>query len=212
MKRIIVSVFALALTITATQAQEAPERQRDGVHKQDGRKRHHGKEMADLNLSEDQKAKFKTLNETHHKQMTELKKQDNLTVRESKEKMESIRKDHHSKVQALLTPEQKSQLEKKKAERKAKMGEMDKSRGERMKKELGLTDEQSAKLDGSRKKMQEKMRTIREDKSLTEEQVKEKSKEVRKQQMENMKSILTEEQLKKMKEGRKHGGKRKMDV
>jgi Spy/CpxP family protein refolding chaperone len=206
MKRIIVSVLAIALTVTASQAQENTER------KHDGHRKHHGKELADLNLSEEQKTKFNALNSEHHKQMAELKKQDNVTVKESKEKMEALRKDHHAKLQALLTPEQKIQLEKKKEERKAKMGEMGKVRGERMKKELNLTDEQSARLDASRKKTAEKMKSLRDDKSLTEEQVKEKRKELRKEQMESMKSILTEEQLKKMKEGRKHHGRKKMDA
>ena len=212
MKRIIVSVLALAVTFTAVQAQEIPERKDEGVQRHDGHRKHHRNAMADLNLSEEQKSKFKALNSEHHKQMAELKKQDNITVKESREKMEALRKDHHAKLQSLLTPEQKTQIEKKKEERKAKMTERGKGRGERMKKELNLTDEQSAKLDASRKKMKDKMQSIRDDKSLTEEQVKEKTKELRKQQMESMKSILTEEQLKKMKEGRKHHGKRKMDV
>jgi thiamine kinase-like enzyme len=107
-------------------------------------------------------------------------------------------------VQALLTTEQKNLIEKKKEERRGKMQEMGKARGERMKKELNLTDVQSAKLDENRKKMAEKMKALHEDKSLTEEQVKEKSGALRKQQKEYMRSILTEEQLQKMKEGRKH--------
>jgi Spy/CpxP family protein refolding chaperone len=212
MKRIIVSVLAIALTVTAVQAQEITDRKHDGIQRQEGHKRHHGKEMADLNLSDEQKAKFSALNDEHHKQMAELKKQDNITVKESREKREALRKDHHAKVLALLTPEQKTQMDKKKEEHKTKMGEMGKARGERMKKELNLTDEQSAKFDESRKKTAEKMRSIRDDKSLTEEQVKEKSKELRKQQMQSMKSILTEEQLKKMKESRKHRGGKKTNV
>ena len=79
-----------------------------------------------------------------------------------------------------------------------------------MKKELNLTDAQSAKLEASRKKMEEKMKSIRDDKSLTEEQKKEKNKELKMQQKESLKSILTEEQLKKLEENRKHrGGKMK---
>jgi Spy/CpxP family protein refolding chaperone len=212
MKRIIASVLAIALTVTAVQAQEITERKHDGVHRQEGRKKNHGKEMADLNLSEEQKTKFKALNQEQHQQMAELKKLDNITVKESRERMEALRNDHQAKVQALLTPEQKAKLEKKKEEHKGEMKEMGKARGEIMKKELNLTDEQSAKLDASRKQMAEKMQSIRDDKSLSEEQVKEKSKELRKEQMKNMKSILTEEQLKKMKEGRKHHGRKKMDV
>ena len=204
MKRIIVSVIAIAFTLTAIQAQEIPDRKHDGIHRQEsGRKKHHGKELADLNLSEDQKTKFKALNEEHHKQISGLKKQDNITVKESREKMVAIHKDHRAKVQALLTPEQKNLIEKKKEGRKGKMQEMGKARGEKMKKVLNLTDVQSAKLDENRKKMAEKMKAIHEDKSLTEEQMKEKSGALRKQQKEYMKSILTEEQLMKMKEGRK---------
>jgi Spy/CpxP family protein refolding chaperone len=212
MKRIIVSVLAIALTITAVQAQEIPERKHDGIQKHEGHKRHHGKDMADLNLSEEQKANFKALNEDHRKQMAELKKQDNITVKESNERIETLRKEHHAKIQALLTTEQKAQLEKSKQERKTKMQERSKARGERMKEELNLTAEQFAKLDENRKIMSEKMKSIRDDKSLTEEQIKEKSKELRKQQRENMKSILTEEQLKKMQERKNHHHKRKTSV
>ena len=212
MKRIIVSALAIVFTVTAVHAQEIPERKHNGMHRQDGRKTHHGKGMTDLNLTEDQKAKFKALNEEHHKKMAELKKQDNITVKESREKMEALRKDHHVKIQALLTPEQKKMIEKKKEERKTKMVEMDKARGERMKKELNLTDAQSAKLDAHKKKMEEKMKSIRDDKSLTEEQKKEKSKELKMQQKKNLKSILTEEQLKKLEENRKHHGGKKTNV
>ena len=61
MKRIIVSVLAIALTCRAVQAQEIPEHE-DEVFNADGHKKHHGNTMANLNLSEEQKSKFKTLN------------------------------------------------------------------------------------------------------------------------------------------------------
>ncbi|MGB3089962.1 MAG: hypothetical protein WBB20_08350, partial [Chitinophagaceae bacterium] len=69
-----------------------------------------------------------------------------------------------------------------------------------MKTELGLTDAQSAKIESNRKEMGEKMKTIRENKSLSDEQKKEQMKELMKKQKENMKSVLTEEQLKKLKD------------
>lgn len=211
MKRIFAGAVALLLTITAVKAQDIPERKHDGAPKYERHKRHHDNDMTGLNLSEEQKTKFRALNEEQHKQMAELKKQDNITVKESRERMETLRKEHREKFQALLTPEQKTQLEKNRQERKVKTQDRSKAFGERMKKELNLTDEQSAKLNENRKIMSEKMQALRNDKSLTEEQAKEKSKELRKEQMEKMKSILTEEQLKKMQE-RKHHHKRKMDV
>jgi hypothetical protein len=82
---------------------------------------------------------------------------------------------------------------------------MMKERAEKMKAHLGLTDDQSAKLEKSRKEMGDKMRAIRENKSLTEEQKREQMRELGKKQKEEMKSILTKEQLEKMKKGRKQG-------
>lgn len=49
-----------------------------------------------------------------------------------------------------------------------------------MKTELGLTDAQSAKIESNRKEMGEKMKTIRENKSLSDEQKKEQMKELMK--------------------------------
>lgn len=53
--------------------------------------------------------------------------------------------------------------------------------------------------------MAEKIKAIRENKSLSDERKKEEMKELMKKQKETMKSILTEEQMKKLQEERKHG-------
>ena len=52
--------------------------------------------------------------------------------------------------------------------------------------------------------MAEKIKSIRENKSLSDEKKREEMKELMKKQKETMKSILTEEQMKKLQEGRKH--------
>jgi hypothetical protein len=71
-----------------------------------------------------------------------------------------------------------------------------------MKLRLGLTDEQAAKMEKNRSETAAKMKAIHENKSLTEEQRKEEMKKLMKAQKENTKSILTEEQLKKLHEGK----------
>ena len=114
--------------------------------------------------------------------------------------MEAQRKEHRAKVQNILTDEQKAQLEKSRQERNAKSQERSNTRMEKMKTDLGLSDEQSAKLKSSREAMAEKMKALREDKSLNDENKKEQVKELRNKQKEEMKSILTEEQLKKFEE------------
>ena len=203
MKKIILSVAILSLGF-AVKAQEIPER-KHGEHRMHERgKMHHGAgmDMQKLNLTEDQKTAFKTQRENFRKQIVELKKNENITVKDWKEKMETLHKENKTKMENILTKDQKAQLEKMKAERKEKFQEMAKKRGEEMKTRLGLSADQSAKIEKNRADMQQKMKAIKEDKKLSDEQKREKVKELMKAQKENMKSILTDEQLQKLKESR----------
>jgi Spy/CpxP family protein refolding chaperone len=214
MKKIILSVFALSMFV-AVKAQEIPERKSEKPPMMQRKKHHgHGMDMKKLNLTEDQKAKFKSQNEAFQKKMEELKKNDGITVKEWKAKAEALRKEHKANTDNILTAEQKGQLEKMKVEGKQKREAMDKQRGEKMKAHLGLSDAQSAKMEANRKEMGEKMKAIRENKSLSEEQKKEQMKELHKKQKENMKSVLTEEQLKKLKESKhkRHDGEKKKEA
>ena len=200
MKKILLSVCMAALVITTMQAQET----RDGEHRdhQMMKRHHHGEAFKNLNLTPEQKSQFKSLNEEHRQQMAELRKNDNITVKEWNSKKEMLRKNYREKIQTLLTPEQKTQLEKEKLERKAKMEERSKARMDKMKTDLGLSDEQLVKLKSERAVMQEKMKAIREDKSLDDQAKKEQAKDLLQKQKESMRSILTEDQLKKLDEQR----------
>ncbi len=210
----IFSLLVLSMAVAAN-AQEIPERKTERPHMMEG-KRHHGDmDMKKLDLTEDQKAKFKSQNESFHQQMEELKKNDNITVKEWRAKAESLRKEHKARIEGLLTPDQKQKLEKMKVEGRQREEGMMKERAERMKTRLGLSEEQSAKMESNRKEMGEKMKAIRENSSLGDDQKREQMKELHKKQQENMKSILTEEQLKKLKEAhREHpdGDRKKPDA
>jgi len=203
MKKIIAAALTFSLVL-AVKAQEIPERKPGRPGMNERHRRHPGMDMKQLNLTDAQKEQFKKEREVFRKEMGELKKNENITVKEWKGRMESIRKNHKSNIDGILTTEQKGQLEKMKAEGKARQEGMMKKRGEEMKTRLGLTDEQSAKLEKSRKETGEKIKAIRENKSLAYEKKREEIKEIMKGHKEAMKSILTEEQLKKMKEERKH--------
>ncbi|MEO7922986.1 MAG: hypothetical protein ABIR30_04860 [Chitinophagaceae bacterium] len=203
MKKVIFPLLALSLGF-AVNAQEIPERKADKPHMMERKKHHHGMDMKKLDLTEDQKTAFKSQNESFRKQMEELKKNDNITVKEWKSKAEILRKEHKTKMDGILTTDQKEKMAKMKAEGKAKDEGMDKDRAASMKTRLGLTDQQSAKMDANRKDVGAKMKAIRENSSLSDEQKRDQMKELHKKQQENMKSILTEEQIKKLKEGRHH--------
>jgi hypothetical protein len=206
MKKIIVTAFALAVATLVTQAQEKPH----GNHDRHGA-RHHKEFFQKLNLSEEQKTKVKSLNEDYRKQLQDLKKKDDITVKDWKSQMKGLRDDHKAKMQGVLTSDQKAQIEKMKQEGKEKRKANSEERIQKMKTRLSLTDDQVAKMKAGRTEMAEKMKSLREDKSLSDDQKKEQFKELRKKQKDSMKSILTEDQLKKLQE-RKHHKARKQTV
>lgn len=201
MKKMITSAFIIALTIGTVQAQKAPARQNGKMEQR----------MAydKLDLSADQKTKIKAINEDFRKQMTELKKQDQITVAEMKKRRQSIQENHRSQITALLTPAQKDQLSKMKTERKGKFqqgkgrrDEFVKNRGQ-WQKELNLTADQQQKVAKIRSESRTKMEALRNDNSISQSQKKEKMHELMKDQQEDIRSVLTKEQTEKMKTLRK---------
>ena len=115
MKKIMLSVLIAAFLATTSQAQEIKDREPRKHHMM--KKHHRSEEFKNLGLTEDQKTKLKALHEENRKQMAELKKNDNITVKEWKSKMQAQRKEHRAKIQSLLTDEQKAQLEKSRQEK-----------------------------------------------------------------------------------------------
>lgn len=207
MKKIMAAALAFSVAFTVN-AQEIPERKagKPGMHRMEGKhKGHPGIPFHQLNLTDTQKEQLKKDRESFQQQMSELKKNENITVKEWKSRMENLRKEQRSKMQNILTAEQKAKLEKMKTDRKA-LHEVDaKARMEKMKIRLGLSDEQAAKMQKNRTEMAGKMKALRENKTLSEDKKREEMKELMKQQKEAMKSILTEEQQRKMKEGMHRG-------
>ena len=200
----------VALVVTTIKAQEP--RDREHRNHQMMKRHHRGETFKNLNLTQDQKVQFQSLNEEHRKQMAELRKNDNITVKEWNSKKDALQKDHREKIQTLLTPEQRTQLEKEKLERKAKMEERSKVRMDKLKTDLGLSDGQLVKLKSERAAAQGKIKVIREDKSLDDQAKKEQVRELMQKQKESMRSILTEEQLKKLDEQRQKRGSHKKIV
>lgn len=114
MKKLFLGLFAILTISVAAQAQE----KHGGKH---GSRKHHDREMSQkLNFSEQQKAELKTIHEESRRQMEELKKNDKITVKEYNERKKIITDQRHSKMQALLTPDQKVKMEEMKKEKKDK--------------------------------------------------------------------------------------------
>lgn len=182
-------------------AAQPEKRQYPGIKEKHGgahMNQHKGKMAEHLNLSEEQKKQARSISENYRKQVTELKKNDNITMGEYKNQMSSLQKDRKRKMEALLTSEQKAKI----AEGKKKMQENAQvhaaARLERMKLNLGLKDEQVAKIKKQQETFRSKAKAIHENESLSQEQKKEQMKSLAKEHKENFKSLLTKEQLEKM--------------
>jgi Spy/CpxP family protein refolding chaperone len=199
MKKALIGMALAAFVVTGACAQD----QSTGLA--DRPKGHHRMDkMQQLNLTDEQKTEVKSINEDFKQQMTDLKKsEDKITVTEWKSKMATIRKDHHEKMEKVLTDEQKASLKKMKHERSGNMKKHGARRLEHMKKELNLTDDQVTALKKNQEDMGQKFKAVREDKNLTEDQKKVELKKFKEQQHESLKSILTEEQLQKLDQQKK---------
>ncbi len=209
MKKIILGLTALTLTLSAMAQEEAKEKKSwGGGDRKEMRGGDHSKMqemMEKLNLSEDQKAKMKAINEEFKNEMDALKSQ-KFSEDVMKEKRMAIMKSRKEKIAAILTPEQKKQWE----DMKPGKGNKDHERGDKresreekfeaMAKELNLTADQSAKFKVLQSSLRTKIKDIRSSTSLSEEQKKSEMKEVYKNHKKSVEEILTPEQRKQMKD------------
>ncbi|HRE50159.1 MAG TPA: hypothetical protein PK339_01975 [Flavitalea sp.] len=104
----IVTAFALVASITLAgqaQAQQKP----DGKY----RKTEQTERFKELNLTDAQKAEIKKINEDFKSKMQEINKNDNVTVKEMREKKAALHKERRTAFLNVLTPEQKATLEEK---------------------------------------------------------------------------------------------------
>ncbi len=223
MKKLLIALIALvSISVTAT-AQTTPgkirqhdkiERKSDAIkhHRHRKFRRHHREHrMAELNLSPSQKDQAKQYRENYKKQLQSLSKNENITVKEMRDKKMALRKDEAAKMESLLTQEQKTKREQLKAEGKVKAEKQYTARMDKMKSKLNLTDKQVAQMKTQRETMQAKFKAIKEDDKLDRAAKKEKLMALRSQMKEEHKKIFTPEQLQKMEEMKK-GRMEKKDV
>ncbi|HRN56100.1 MAG TPA: hypothetical protein PLL71_06595 [Agriterribacter sp.] len=211
MKKIAIGILALALAFPAVYAQEKANKQ---VNKENRAYRHHpGKHKSPhnagykkLNLTKEQQDQLAVINKDYRTDIADLKKQEaTITMKDYKAQMQTLNNKRRSESDKVFTKEQKEQLQQMRTGKKGKFTAG--NRSQQMKTTLGLTDDQSDRMKALREYTQKKIKGIREDAALTEDQKKAQLTATFKQQREDMKLILTPEQIKKM-EGFKRGANR----
>ena len=190
-----------------------------GASAQEKQQGHHGKHKPnthreysakDLDLTDAQKQKMKEARENYRKEIAELNKNENITVKEMRDRKAALAKDHKAAVDGILTQEQKNnkileQRNKSMEQRK----EMQAKRAEKMKKDLALSDDQSAKLKTMNESYKSKFESLRSNESLDRAAKKEQFEALKQQRKAELKNVLTQEQIKKLDEMKKDRGGRK---
>jgi len=200
----ILAITVASFSVTAQEKREAPKTKEGMHHMQHAGKHHDGHMMKDLNLTDAQRSQMKANREEYKNKIELLKKDQNIKLKDYNVKKEALQKEQRAKMQALLTPEQKSKMAEMKAKKEQEREERYTRHFEKMKTELALTDDQAAKLKTQHESTMTSMKAIRENESLGMEEKKQQLKALKESSKEQRKNILTADQLKKMEEMHKN--------
>jgi Spy/CpxP family protein refolding chaperone len=219
MKNFFTSALVLALAIGSAHAQTtSTDKNKDTRKEHKARKAGHDKMYDQLNLSAEQKTKLQALREDYKKQLHELNNNTTLSKEQKLARRKELHLQHKAQVSSILTPAQREQAGKIKADWKSKEKAIkwnkDKDarkgdatgrakKGTTMQQDLNLTQDQQAKMQQIRTDYRSKFEALHNDKALTQEQKKVKMQELMQAQQAQMKSILTKEQAEKMEAQRK---------
>lgn len=198
MKKIVAGVLAIASFVFSAQAQTTPKMKHF-------RHRHqHEMMMKELNLTPAQQAQLKANRDNYQKQWQDLNKTENITVKQARDKKEALRKEQKEKMMSILTPEQKATLEQLKKDREVKHEAMAAKRLDKIKSTLNLSEDQVAKIKSSTLDIHARARAIRENDQLSRTEKKDQLMALKQQTQDNLKTILTTEQINKLEEMKKN--------
>ncbi|HMH33115.1 MAG TPA: hypothetical protein VK543_08785 [Puia sp.] len=202
-KFLFTSLFALAVGSVAM-AQQAPQNKAQD-HPYHHRHHHHqGMALSKtLNFSDQQKQQLKEMRQDFRKKMADLNKNENITVKEMRDRKAALIRDQKTAFQNLLTPEQKNKLDDIRKNMAQKRQDMASRRIDKMKEKLNLSEEQTARIKTLDARFRENLKKNKDNTSLDRTAKKEAFIEMFKQHKEELQGILTPEQLNKLQEWKK---------
>ena len=117
MKKIVLFSLLIAGISVAASAQTDRVVKQDSskmrMHQQMGNMRQNQEMMKDLNLTPDQSAKMKNVMEEMRPKMDALRDNTSLTPDEKRSQLKALRDEQKTKVDAILTPDQRTKMEEK---------------------------------------------------------------------------------------------------
>lgn len=209
MKKVtLVTLLAIMFTgVIAQQRREVKRSKTERTEKSDHNQRKpHGKKQylaRQLNLTEEQRSKAKSISADFRKKMQELNKKEDITVKQQRDQRELLIKEHKAQLQNLLTAEQKAKAAHLKAEKLQKKEAHHDKQLEKLKTKINLTDDQVLQIKAQREAAKAKVKSIKEDQTLSRTQRKEKLDQLKETLKADRQKILNEEQKKKLEEMKK---------
>jgi Spy/CpxP family protein refolding chaperone len=225
MKKILLGMVAAMIAFSSIAQNKHKSNENKGFHK--GGKHFRGNENYEkLNLSNDQKAQIRTLNESFRQQMQDLKK-DGISAEEQKAKRMELAKERQQKISGILTPAQREQAkdmrreykedrkedkdelkedrkENKKDRKETKRGGIRGEKVGKMSNDLNLNQDQSNKMAALNKSFRNDMKSIKENSALSQDEKKEQMKNLKQKHKSDMESLLSSGQKKQLKSQHKN--------
>lgn len=198
MKKLVVLTLALSTILFTANAQHKREQ------KMGGKKQHHAQLAKQLNLSDEQKKQAQANKVALKQKMKELNKNESITVKEQRDRKDALRKEQKAKMQALLTPEQKTKIAELKATKMAKKEEKFAKGLEKMKSKINLSDAQVMQLKSQRERIKANTKEIKDNESLSRTQRKEQLMALKAESKTQKSNIFTADQIKQLDEMKKN--------
>ena len=181
-------------------------RHHDGAQNHDRFRGHNSFHRERIHYTADQRKQVMAINKDYQQKRADLFKQDNITLKQYKANLLALDKEKKDKMEALLTPQQKSEM----ASRKKKMDEnrqvMEAGRLERLRLELNLTDDQVAQIKTGQLNLRNQMQAIHSNDNLLPEEKHQQVKALMTTRNDTYKTILTPDQFTKFQQMSRHRG------
>ncbi|HXO78148.1 MAG TPA: hypothetical protein VN824_22995 [Puia sp.] len=161
---------------------------------------------ARIHYTPEQRKQVAEINKEYRQKSEDLFKKDNSTLREYKAGLLALQKEKKSRLQALLTQQQKDEMAARRKRMAENMQVMAVARMERLKLHLGLSDDQVAKIKAGQENLRSQVKAIHENDNLLPQQKMEQMKALMAKRNDTYKSVLTPEQFSEFQKMFQHRG------
>lgn len=153
----------------------------------------------ELGLDEVQYKAVRAISEEHAAKLTKISRDSTLSKEARHQQMKAYHNEKEAALQKVLTEAQRKKLAENRSEQRSKhSGRMARHQGDygdRMKKELSLSDDQTEKIKAINREFGQKFSALRNDSTISNVDNKKSMKQLRDEHQKKLKSVLTEEQF-----------------